>query len=69
MECCFSVKRKEVNWKDYMERVMNEECNRYHNVEGDAVEGSVVCACRDEVVQALNEMIIRKNSGPSDVAL
>ena len=26
-----------------------------HNVEGDAVEGSVVCVCREEVFQALDE--------------
>ena len=38
-----------------MKRIMNEE-NVWirHNVEGDAVEGPVVCLSR-EVLQALNE--------------
>ena len=43
-----------------MERIMNEENNWVHNVEGDAV-GQVVCVGREEeVLQALNE--IRKSS-------
>ena len=37
-----------------MERIMNEEINWDHNVEGDAVEGRVVCV-RKEVAQALNK--------------
>ena len=40
-----------------MERIINEEVDWDYNVEGDAVEGPVVCVCRDEVLQALNEMI------------
>ena len=39
-----------------MERIMNEENYWNHNVEWDAVIGPVECVCRDEVVQALNEM-------------
>ena len=38
-----------------MERIMNEENDRDHNVKGDAVEGQVVCVSREEVLQALNE--------------
>ena len=34
---------------------MNEESNCDRNVEGDAVEGPVVCVSRDEVLQAINE--------------
>ena len=37
-----------------MERIMNEENDWYHNVEGDAVEGPEVCVSREEVLQALN---------------
>ena len=33
-------------WKDYVEQIMNKENDLDHNVEGDAVEGSVVCASR-----------------------
>ena len=46
MENCVSVRRKDVVWKDYMERTMNEENDWVHNVEGDAVHGPVVCANR-----------------------
>ena len=42
---CFSEKERGKVRKDYMERIMNEENDWDHNVEGDAVEGSVVCAC------------------------
>ena len=34
---------------------MNEENNWNRNVEGDAVEGPVVCVNREAVLQALNE--------------
>ena len=54
MESCVSLKRKHIVWKDYME-IMNEENDWDHNVEGDAVEGPLVCVGRDEVLQALNE--------------
>ena len=46
-------------WKDYMERITNEENDWDHNVEGDEAEGPVVCVSREEVLQALNE--IRKS--------
>ena len=53
---CFSEKERGKFWKDYMERIMNEENDWDHNVEGDAVEGPVVCVGIEEVLQALNEM-------------
>ena len=40
---CFSEKERGKVWKDYMERIMNEENYWDHNVEGDAVEGPVTC--------------------------
>ena len=46
MESCASVKKRGNVWKDYMERMMNEENYWDHNVEGDAVEGPVVCVSR-----------------------
>ena len=55
MQSCVSVRRK-----DYMERIMSKQVVWNHNVEGDAVEGTVDCASRDEVVQTLNEMKIGK---------
>ena len=36
---------------------------------GDVVDGPVVCVCREEVLQGLNEMIKAKAPGPSDVSL
>ena len=38
-------------------------------MEGDAVEGPVVCVSREEVLQASNEMKTGKAHGPSDVSL
>ena len=58
-----------LRWKDYMERIINEENDRYHNVEGDAVEGPVVCVNREEALQALNEMKTRKATGPTQLSL
>ena len=55
---CFSEKERGKFWKDYMERIMNEENYWDHNVEGDAV-GPVICVSREEeVLHALNEMNI-----------
>ena len=34
---------------------MNDENHRDHDVDGDAVEGSVVCVSREDVLQVLNE--------------
>ena len=56
-------------WKDYMERIMNEESDWDLNVEGDAVEGPVVCVCREEVLQALHELKTGIAPGPSEVLL
>ena len=35
-------------------------------MEGDAVEGPVVCVSREEVLQTLNEMKTGKAPGPTD---
>ena len=51
-----------------MERIMNKENDWDHNVEGDAVEGPVVCLSREEVLQALNKMKTGKAPGPSDIS-
>ena len=66
---CFSEKERGKVWKDYMERIMNEENDWDRNAEGDAVEGPVVCVCREEVLQALHEMKTGKVPGPSEVSL
>ena len=60
---CLSEKESGKVWKDYMERIMNEENDWDRNVEGDVVEGPVVCVSREEVLQALIEMKTGKASG------
>ena len=52
-----------------MERIMNEENDWDHDVEGDAGEGPVVCVSREEVLQALSEIKTGKDSGPSEESL
>ena len=52
-----------------MERIMHEENDWDHNVEGDAVEGQVGCVGREEVLQAISEMKTGKAPGPSQVSL
>ena len=69
LESCASLRRKEVKWKDYMERIMNEEHDWDYNVKIDAVEGPVVHARRKEVLQALNETKTENAPGPSETSL
>ena len=40
-----------------------------HVVGRDAVDGTVVCISRDEVVKTLKVLIIGQSPGPSDVSL
>ena len=63
---CFSEKERGKIWMDYMERIM--EGGRW-KVEGDAVEGPVICVSREEVLQVFNEINTGKAPGPSEVSL
>ena len=54
---------------DYMEQIMNEENDWDHNVEGDAVEGPIVCVSRQDVLLALDEMKTGNACGPSELSL
>ena len=65
---CLCEKERGKFWKDYMERIMNEENDWDGNVEGYAV-GLVVCVSREEVMQELNEIKTGKANGPSEVSL
>ena len=69
MESYFSEKERDKVWKDYMKRMMNVENDLDHNVEGDTVEGPVVCVSREEEHQALNEMKTGNAQSPSEVSL
>ena len=53
-ELCFIEKERGKVWKNYTERIMNEENYWDHNVESGTVECQVVCVNR-EMLQALNE--------------
>ena len=53
---CFSEKERGKVWKDYIKMILNEENYWDHNVEGDAVEGPMICIGNEGVLQALNEM-------------
>ena len=66
---CFCEKERGKVWKGYMEWIMNEENVWDHNVEGDAVEGRVVCVCRVDLLRALNEMKTGKSPGSSEISL
>ena len=49
-----------------MDGIMNEENDCDKNVEGDAVEGPVVCVCREEMLQVLYEMkMTGRSPGPA----
>ena len=65
---CFIEKARGKVTNDYMKRIMNEENDWNHNVEGDAVEGQVLCVSREDVIQELNEMKTGKDPGHSDVS-
>ena len=47
---CFREKERGIVWKDYMEKIMNEEIDGDHSVKRDAAEGAVIPISRDEVV-------------------
>ena len=64
----FGDKKRGKVCKDYMERIMNGENDWDYNVEGDAVEGPVVCVSREEMVQVLSEGKTGKAPGPSEVS-
>ena len=55
MKRCASVRRKDVS-KYYIKMIINKENDWDHSVEGEAVEGTVVCVGREEVLQALSEV-------------
>ena len=65
MKSCVSVRTKDMK----SGRIMNEENDWDHYVEGDAVEGPVVCLGREDVLQVLDEMKTGNGPGPSYVSL
>ena len=52
----FREKKRVKVWKEYMERIMSEENEWYHNVKGDAVESPAVCVRRQEELQPAYKM-------------
>ena len=66
---CYSEKEGGKVCRYYTDRVMDEEIDWDHNVEGDAEECPVDSVSRDEAVEVLHEMKRGRNPGPSDVSL
>ena len=66
---CFSEKERCKVLKDCIERIINEENAWDNNLEGDAVEGPVVCVSKEEVIEALNETKTGKVTGHSEALL
>ena len=58
---CFSEKERGDVWKIYVEGIMNEENGCDRHVEGDAVEGPVVCVSIEYVLQTLSEMDMKSS--------
>ena len=61
----FSEQEGNILWMDYIERIINEENDLDHNVEGDAIESPVESVSRDEVLQVINEMKTENVREPS----
>ena len=66
---CFSEKERGRIWMDYIERIMIEENDWAHYVEGDAIECPVVCVNSEEEILALNEIKTVRGREPSEVTL
>ena len=66
---CFRGKERSNVWKDCMEKIVNEGNYLGNNPGRDAIVGPVHCACREDVLQTLNELKTGKAPGPSDVSL
>ena len=57
------------NWKEHMEKIMNEENERDRMVETDLVEGPVEKVARNKIVEAIQRMKSGKATGPSEVSV
>ena len=57
---CFGEKESGKVWNDYMRRIMHEENDWDRNVDGNAVEGRVVCVNTDELLQAIKKLKQKK---------
>ena len=56
-------------WNELMEKIMNEENEWDHMVESDVVERAVDKAARNEIVEAMGRINLRKATGPSEVSV
>ena len=55
-------------WKEYKEKIVNEEKEWDHVVETDVVERPVEKVARNEIVEAMQKMKSGKATGPSQVS-
>ena len=54
-------------WKEHMEKIMNEENEWNHMVKIDVVKGPVEKVARNQIVEAMQKMTLRKATGLSEV--
>ena len=47
---CYSEMERGNVWKEHRERIMKEDNDWDDDVEGDALEGPIVCVSREEVL-------------------
>ena len=55
-------KRIKDSWKEYMEKLINEENELYHRIEATVKEGPADCIRMDKVAAALKKM--KKHKAP-----
>ena len=65
---CTDERERAQVWKDYMEKVMNEENEWDGDVEVDVTHGPIERVMTEEVVKAIKEMKLGKAAGVSEVA-
>ena len=65
----FIKENREKNWKEHMEKIMNEENKWDHMMETDVVEGPVEKVARNEILKAMQKMESGKATGTSEVSV
>ena len=66
---CIEEKERAAVWKEYMEKLMNEENEWDNRVEAGVTEGLVEEITLEEVVKATKAMKLGKTAGESEVAV
>ena len=65
----FSEEDRATIWKEYVEKIMNEENKWDHMVETNVVKGPVEKVAHNEIVESMQNMKSRKATGTSEVSV